>query len=71
MQKFIQQMETYYSPLQLAKAFGVTRRTIYQWIANGYIPATRFAYNVVRIKASDVEAFTERRTRETIQEVPI
>jgi excisionase family DNA binding protein len=42
-----------------AKRLGVTSRTLYRFIDQGELPAYRFG-RVIRLKATDVDAFIER-----------
>lgn len=46
------------STADAAKALGITPRTLYRFIDQGDLPAFRFG-RVIRLKASDVEAFIE------------
>ena len=58
------------SPTEVAKRLGISRRTLYDWIAGGYFPApTRFGPDgrMQKWEVDEVEAFIEaekKRTRE-------
>jgi excisionase family DNA binding protein len=45
---------------EVARYLGVSRHTIYRWIASGRLPATRFSRKVIRVRRSDVQAFGGR-----------
>lgn len=47
-------MEKLFTPEQAAKYLNVTRRTIYQWISEGELPATKVGRGW-RIKESDLQ----------------
>jgi predicted DNA-binding transcriptional regulator AlpA len=51
----------YTSPSQLAEFFGVSRRTIWYWIASGRLPQPlRISRNVVRWERAALVAFIEK-----------
>ncbi len=42
-----------------ARCLGITKSTVYDWIARGYLPAHRFS-RTIRIRLSDLEEHIER-----------
>lgn len=51
------------TPAEVAALLRVTRRTVYQWITDGRLPALR-AGGRWRIRREDIEAFLHRRSPE-------
>ena len=52
----------YQTRQQLEKLFKVSRATIYRWVNNGHFPKPiHLGANMVRWKASDIEAWMEER----------
>ena len=45
-----------YSPSEVARLFGVSKRTVLRWIASGQIGGYRISYTV-RIARNDLETF--------------
>ncbi|MFA4955312.1 MAG: helix-turn-helix domain-containing protein [Patescibacteria group bacterium] len=42
---------------QAARCLGFTKSTIYDWLARGYLPYHRLGNRLIRISASDLDAF--------------
>ncbi len=49
-------MEQFFTPVEVAELLKTTRRTVYNWIADGQLKSIK-AGNLVRIPRSDLEAF--------------
>jgi excisionase family DNA binding protein len=47
---------------EVARYLGVTPHTVYRWIAQGRLPATRYSPKVIRVRRSDLAAFAPVRT---------
>jgi excisionase family DNA binding protein len=45
----------YLSPLQVAEYLKVTRRTVYSWIKEGYVPAVKAGPKLWQVAAHDLE----------------
>ena len=45
---------------EVARYLGVTPHTVYRWVAAGRLPALRFSPKVIRVRRSDLEAFSRR-----------
>lgn len=43
---------------EVARRLGVTRHTVYRWIATGRLPAVRFSRKVIRVRRSDLAALS-------------
>jgi len=51
--------EQYMTMREIAEMIGVSKRTVYNWIRTGKIPAYRFGDQVIRVRREDAEAFLE------------
>lgn len=45
---------------EVAERCGVSRRTVFAWIAAGYLTVVRFGRRVVRIREADLDSMIER-----------
>ena len=45
---------------EVARYLGVTPHTVYRWIKQGRLPATRYSPKVIRVRRSDVAEFARR-----------
>lgn len=49
----------YYTPLELAEMFGVSRRTIYAWFASGLLPSVKAGPKLRYVTPQQLEQFLE------------
>jgi excisionase family DNA binding protein len=47
----------YMTPLQVAEYLKVTRRTVYSWIKEGYLPAVKAGPKLWQVSSADLETF--------------
>ena len=47
---------------EVARYVGVTPHTVYRWISQGRLPATRYSPKVIRVRKSDLAALAPART---------
>jgi excisionase family DNA binding protein len=47
----------FYTPAQIAEMFGVTRRTVYSWITNGHMPATKAGPKLWQVTQEQLDVF--------------
>jgi excisionase family DNA binding protein len=45
---------------EVARQLGLSRHTVYRWIASGRLPATRFSRKVIRVRRSDLDPSAKR-----------
>ena len=54
-----EQKRVYYTPLELAEMFGVSRRTIYAWFASGLLPSVKAGPKLRYVTPQQLEQFLE------------
>ncbi len=54
--KMMRQPE-YLSPLEVAEYFKVTRRTVYSWIKQGFLPAVKAGPKLWQVSSADLRTF--------------
>lgn len=52
--------ERWYTVADVAQRFGVTRKTVYQWIDDGLLGANKLGWRTIRITQSQLDAFLQR-----------
>lgn len=55
-----------YSPIEVAKLVGVSRRTVYRWVSEGKLRAVKAGERMLRISSEDLQAFMEKGTGEPL-----
>ena len=60
-----EQEDQYLSPLQVAQELGVSDQSVYNWIRNKQLPATRIGNRVLRIRRSDLDRMLAARSTTT------
>jgi len=55
-----------YSPIEVAKLVGVSRRTVYRWVSEGKLRAVKAGERMLRISSEDLQAFIAKGTGEAI-----
>jgi excisionase family DNA binding protein len=60
-----EQEDQYLSPLQVAQELGVSDQSVYDWIRNKRLPATRVGNRALRIRRSDLDRMLAARSTTT------
>jgi len=58
--------EDWFTIEYVQRLFGVTRKTVEGWLANGELPHLRLGPRTIRIGRADLEQFIAERTRTTL-----
>ena len=59
-----------YDPAEVAELVKVTRRTVYNWIASGVLPATKAGPKLWRVTEADLRSFLTGRGSEAVELLP-